>query len=72
MYHVHYYENKNLLLCQVLQQVPSEGEQLKIKGRKGTVLNVMNVEGDKYQVQVQLEIKKKKAALDDPKKKKKR
>ncbi|MEH7415830.1 hypothetical protein V7266_11160 [Neobacillus drentensis] len=73
MFAVHFYENKNLLLSQLLQRVPSEGEELKIKGRKGTISSVTNVEDNKFHVQVVLEkVSKGKTALVDQSKKRKR
>lgn len=71
MFAVYFFENKNLLLCQLLHRVPSEGEELKIKGRKGKVLNVKSVDDNKIHVQVNLEnVVKKKLIVDDSKKKK--
>lgn len=37
MYSVNFFENKILLLTQMLQNVPGEGQDLKIKGRKAKV-----------------------------------
>ncbi|WLD94362.1 hypothetical protein [Alkalihalobacillus sp. AL-G] len=72
MFHVHFFEEKNLLLSQLLQRVPSVGEDLKIKGRKGTVSSVSGIDENKVHVQVVLEvINKKKLLVDDKKKKKK-
>jgi hypothetical protein len=72
MFAVHFFENKNLLLSQLLNRVPSVGEQLKIKGRKGTISGVINVEENKYHVQVELEkvVKGKTAVVDQSKKRK--
>ncbi|ULT59242.1 hypothetical protein L1999_12235 [Neobacillus drentensis] len=73
MFAVHFFENKNLLLSQLLQRVPSVGEELKIKGKKGTISSVTNVEENKYHVQVVLEkVTKGKNAVADLSKKKKR
>ncbi|MBM7652860.1 hypothetical protein [Neobacillus cucumis] len=73
MFAVHFFENKNLLLSQLLNTVPAVGEQLKIKGRKGTILGVTNVEDNKYHVQVELEkVTKGKTAVVDQSKKRKR
>lgn len=73
MFAVHFFENKNLLLSQLLQRVPSVGEELKIKGKKGTISSVTNVEENKFHVQVVLEkAAKGKNAVADLSKKKKR
>ncbi|MEO2075128.1 MAG: hypothetical protein ABGX20_06995 [Bacillus sp. (in: firmicutes)] len=73
MFAVHFLENKNVLLTQLLRRVPEEGEAIKIKGRKGTVAKVTNVDEKNIQVQVVLEkVNKNKQAALDPSKKKKR
>ncbi|MCA1030816.1 hypothetical protein LCL95_07280 [Bacillus timonensis] len=72
MFSVHYFENKNLLLTQLVKNVPTVGEDLKIKGRKGKVLSIHNLDETKVHVQVALEqVNKNKAVLDTNKKKKK-
>ncbi|EDL66727.1 hypothetical protein [Bacillus sp. SG-1] len=70
MYIVYFYENRNLLLHQLRQSVPAEGEELKIKGRKAKVESTQATEGNKVHVQVQLEKVVKKPAVDLSKKKK--
>jgi hypothetical protein len=73
MFAVHFLENKNVLLTQLLRTVPAEGETIKIKGRKGTVAKVTNVDEKNIQVQVVLEkVNKNKQAALDPAKKKRR
>ena len=44
LFDVYFFENKNLLLSQVRKLVPAEGEDIKIKGRKGKVLNVTSID----------------------------
>jgi len=73
MFVVHFLENKEVLLSQLLNKVPEVGEDIKIKGRKGKVASVTNL--DEKQVHVQLTIEKvvsktKVAALDPAKKRK--
>jgi hypothetical protein len=70
MYIVYFYENRNLLLHQLRQSVPAEGEEFKIKGRKAKVVSIQSSEGNQVQVHVSLEPIIKKAALDLSKKKK--
>lgn len=70
MFIVYYLEGKNILLNQLRKSVPSEGEEIKIKGRKGKVTSVQTIE-DKVHVQVLLEsVNKNKVVLDNSKKKK--
>lgn len=44
MFVVHFYENNNNLLIQLLTQIPSVEQEIKIKGRKGKIISVKNVE----------------------------
>ncbi|WP_339212459.1 hypothetical protein [Solibacillus sp. FSL W8-0372] len=68
---IHYLENNKPVLSQCLERIPEVDENLKIKGRKGKVVNVVQLEDNKYQVHVALEkIDKKQALLKDDKKKK--
>ena len=72
MFAVHFFENKNPLLCQLLKRVPSVGEDLKIKGRKGKVSSVNSIDEKTIHVQVILEIVNKNKLIVDNSKKKKR
>jgi hypothetical protein len=72
MFVVHFYENKNALLNQLLKRVPAVGEDLTIKGRKGKVTSVTEVDEKTVHVQVTLETIKKASLVADPGKKKKR
>ena len=74
MFSVYFFENKDLVLNQLLKSVPSAGDEIKIKGRKGKVLSVATVDENKFYVQVNLEkvTKLKGAALTPLDKKKKR
>ncbi|EKN66137.1 hypothetical protein BABA_17042 [Neobacillus bataviensis LMG 21833] len=72
MFAVHFFEKKNLLLSQLLNRVPTEGEDLKIKGRKAKVTSVTNVDEKIVHVQVVVEtVTKSKFVVDNAKKKKK-
>lgn len=44
MFVVHFFENKNLLLTQLLKNVPSLDGDLKIKGRKGKISSVEQID----------------------------
>lgn len=72
MFVVYFFENKNLLLSQFLKQVPSVGDNLTIKGRKGKISSVIGVDEKKFHVQVDIEIVNKKKLVVDPSKKKRR
>jgi len=67
---IHFIHNKNVVLTQLLQQVPSVDENIKIKGRKGKVVSVKEIEENRFQVQVILEeiVKKQLTLLDNKKK----
>ncbi|MER2031063.1 MAG: hypothetical protein ABS903_18025 [Solibacillus sp.] len=70
LFAVHYLENNTPVLSQCLERIPEVDEDLKIKGRKGKVVNVVQIEENKYHVHVVLEkIIKKQALLIDDKKK---
>ncbi|MBU9712288.1 hypothetical protein [Evansella tamaricis] len=64
MFNVNFYEKRDLVLCQLRENVPEEGEGIKLKGRKGTVLSVEKV--DEKTVHVLIETLKK---ADDSQKK---
>lgn len=68
MYVVHYFENKNLLLTQLVQNVPAVEEVIKIKGKKGKVIKVTDIDERNVQIQVELDRIVKKNAVVDPKK----
>lgn len=71
MFAIHYLEKNTAVLSQCLQRIPQVNEELKIKGRKGKVIDVIQIEDNKYHVHVVLEkINKKGPLLVDDKKKK--
>ena len=68
---VHFIENNNVVLTQLANQVPTVNEDIKIKGRKGKVLSVKNIDQNVIHVQVQFEqLTKSKVSIVDDKKKK--
>lgn len=71
MYIVYFYHERNLLLQQLRKEIPAEGDELKIKGRKAKVVQTTTIEGNKVHVELQLEQVIKKAAVDLSKKKRK-
>jgi hypothetical protein len=71
MFVVYFYENKNQLLNQLRNHVPSVGENLTIKGRKGKITSVSHIDEKHIHVQVDIEkVNKSKLIAEDPKKKK--
>lgn len=73
MYVVTYYDNRNVLLTQLLKNLPAEGENVKIKGRKGKITAVSPIDEKVVHVHVSLEaVNKNKLPLLDNSKKKKR
>jgi len=70
MFAIHFYENNIAVLSQALNRVPEVEENIKIKGRKGKVVDVIQIEDNKYRVNVALEkINKAPLFIDDKKKK---
>ncbi|MER2107006.1 MAG: hypothetical protein ABS949_08705 [Solibacillus sp.] len=70
MFAIHYFEKNTSVLSQCLERIPEVNESIKIKGRKGKVVNVLKIEANKYHVYVVLEkIIKKESLLKDDKKK---
>ncbi|WP_252504312.1 hypothetical protein [Sporosarcina sp. Marseille-Q4943] len=71
MYAIHFYENNNYVLNQVLRTIPSLDDNVTLKGRKGKVTNVEEIKENVYYVFVEFEkvVDKSKTAALDPKKK---
>ena len=69
---VHYIEKNTELLNQLLKTVPSEGDKVVIKGRKGTVLSVKPINDMHVNVLIELEVIKKVQLLAKDQKKKRR
>ncbi|MEH7378513.1 hypothetical protein [Neobacillus drentensis] len=72
MFAVHFIEKNNVLLTQLLNRVPTEGEELKIKGRKAKVASVKIIDDLNIHVQVTIEVVNKNKLVVDNSKKKKR
>jgi hypothetical protein len=73
MYVVHFFENREELLNQLLGSVPVVGDPISIKGRKGKVTGVNQVDDKHVHVQITVEkaaVKNKPTAADLEKKKK--
>ena len=71
MFYIHFLENSTVVLTQLLKSIPSVDENIRIKGRKGKVVNVKQIEKDKFYVYVLFEpvIKNQLLAKDTKKKK---
>ncbi|KQL41120.1 MULTISPECIES: hypothetical protein [Bacillaceae] len=69
---VHYIEKNVELLNQLLKNVPSEGDTISIKGRKGKVLSVNQINDKHVHVIVELEVIKKVQVLAKDDKKRRR
>ncbi|MGM9987424.1 MAG: hypothetical protein ACI35O_09375 [Bacillaceae bacterium] len=67
---VHYYEKNKELLNQLCTKSPAKGADIVLKGRKGKIVGVREVEGNKVRVDVELEVIRKVVAGADDKKKK--
>jgi hypothetical protein len=68
---IQYYENNTLVLSQLVQNIPTVDESIKIKGRKGKVLNVNQIKDNLIHVHVSFEkVLKNQPAIKDNKKKK--
>ncbi|MDQ1001153.1 putative transporter YbjL [Neobacillus niacini] len=73
MYVVHFFENKEELVNQLLGSAPAVGDAITIKGRKGKVTSVNQVDDKHVHVQITVEkvvVKNKPVAADLAKKKK--
>ncbi|MFJ8261992.1 hypothetical protein ACIQ4I_08575 [Rummeliibacillus sp. NPDC094406] len=69
LFTVHFIEKKTVVLSQLLRSIPLIDDPIKIKGRKGKVVDVEFVDQNKINVYVIFEIVKKKQPLAfDPKK----
>ena len=69
---VHYIEKNVEILNQLLKNVPSEGDDIFIKGRKGKVLSVNQINDKHVHVIVELEVIKKVQVLAKDDKKRRR
>lgn len=55
MFVIHYFEKNTSVLCQWLERIPEINENIKIKGRKGQIIDVIQIEDNKYHVNVAFE-----------------
>jgi len=69
MVFIHFFESSKHVLTQLLKTVPAVDESIKIKGKKGKVIRVDQIEENIVHVHVLFEQIVKKQTLADPKKK---
>lgn len=74
MFAVHFMEKNIIVLTQVLRDIPTVDDELKIKGRKGKVISVQETDENGIHVQVEFEkvVEKSKASIKDLGKKKRK
>ena len=72
MFAVHFYEKNILFISKLLNEVPALGSEIKLKGHKGKITQVTEVEVNKYHVHVELETIKKVALVSAIDKKKRK
>jgi hypothetical protein len=70
MVFIHFFESGQKVLTQYLKTIPAVDERIKIKGRKGKVLRVNQIEDHVMHVHVQFDELVKKSPIVDNKKKK--
>lgn len=70
MFVTHYYENKTSVLSQLLVKLPTIEEDIRIKGRKAKVTEVLQIDVNQYHVKIIFEKIPKKQPLNDLGKKK--
>lgn len=70
MFVTHYYENKTPVLSQLLVKLPAVEEDIRIKGRKAKVLEVLQVDDNNFHVKILFEKIPKKQPLKELGKKK--
>ena len=68
---VHFFDNKTVVLSQLLKNIPVVDDNIKIKGRKGKILSVREMDDNQFHVQILFEqvIKPQTLAKDNKKKK---
>ncbi|MFC7684878.1 hypothetical protein [Ureibacillus sp. GCM10028918] len=59
MFAVHFYERNTLFISKLLNEVPAVGSEIKLKGRKGKITDVAEIEENRFHVQIELEVIKK-------------
>jgi len=70
MFVTHFYEGKTSVLSQLLVNLPTVEENIKIKGRKAKIIGVNQINNNNYQVRVVFEIIPKKQPIKELGKKK--
>lgn len=63
MYNVHFYDNKIVVLSQLRETLPLVNDPIKIKGRKGTITEIIKISEQTIHVLIAFEKEKKKQSL---------
>ena len=50
---VHFFDNSTNVLTQLRQEIPNVEQEIKIKGRKGKILSVIQLKEDVFQANVE-------------------
>lgn len=59
MFAVHFFEKNKLFISKLLNEVPALGSEIKLKGLKGWITEVSEIEEHKFRIQVEFEATKK-------------
>lgn len=59
MYNVHFYEDRINVLSQLRETLPAVNDPIKIKGRKGTVIDLVKISEQTIHVRIEFEKEKK-------------
>lgn len=70
MFVTHFYENKTSVLSQLLVNLPTVEEDIKIKGRKAKVVQIVQIDNNNYHVSIIFEKIQKKQPVKEIGKKK--
>lgn len=65
----HFCEDRKNVLTQLLSNPPSIGEEIKVKGRKGKIIEIRDLENNHIQVNVEFEQIKMRPVIENKKKK---
>lgn len=71
MFTVHFLDNKEIVLSQLLRRIPLVNEELKIKGRKGKIVDVVQMNDNIFKINLVFEKKKAPTVLKEIDKKRK-
>lgn len=70
MFTVTFYENKSLVMSQLLKRIPTVDEEIKLKGKKGKVVSVDHINESNVHIHLIFEKVKKQVPTEREKKRK--